>query len=49
MHLSVISLRVRLRAPCVHVVFCETSNIKTHAHDAFCNIMLLTHQIDVVG
>jgi hypothetical protein len=33
----------------IHVVFHETDNIKTHAHDAFCNIMLMVHEIDVVG
>jgi hypothetical protein len=35
--------------PCIDAIFRETGNINIHAHDAFRNIMLLMHEIDIVG
>jgi hypothetical protein len=34
---------------CIDVIFQETDDIKTHAYDAFHNVTLLMHQIDIVG
>jgi hypothetical protein len=35
--------------PCIDIIFQEIDDIKTHAYDAFCNVTLLMHQINIVG
>jgi hypothetical protein len=35
--------------PCIDAVFQETGDIKIHTYDAFHNVALLIHQIDIVG
>jgi hypothetical protein len=35
--------------PYIDIIFQETGDIKTHAYDAFHNVTLQMHQINIVG